>query len=127
MCELWRKAQYGHDRRERASWVVVNVTDRGVFDCVFWPWSAESGKETWKGPLPDQQQGIIHTHPNAMDPKPSVCKGCDGDTAKQVRKPVYTISNEGVYKITPKGVITQEEGPDWLNGLNPKTCQCKEE
>ncbi len=40
-------------------------------------------------------------------------------------RPVYTISKDGIWKITPSGQMTHEVDADLLNGFDYKTCECK--
>lgn len=117
MCEIWKASGYGFTPKERAAWV---ISDGDTYKCIRWPWSAQDAKETWKAPRPGGQQGVVHTHPDALNPKPSTCNKCDADTAKQIDKPVYTVSRKGVWKVSPTGEITQEEPPEWT-----KSCECQ--
>jgi hypothetical protein len=68
-------------------------------------------------------------------PQPSSGAGCTGPgdwddlcTAKKLKQPVYTVATTGIYKITPDGTITQEEGKDWRDQHKDhakKKCECK--
>ena len=118
MCDLWKKAGYGFFKHERSAWVLKN---EGGYSCLPWPWSAQTARETWNGPIPSVQVGIVHTHPDALDPKPS--RGgppSDEKTAKQIHQKVYTVSRKGVWSIDPQGTITPEEDSKWT-----KCCEQK--
>jgi RHS repeat-associated protein len=137
--DLWKQSGYGGDplHRERSAWITQNPTT-GAYGCVRWPWSATSGKETWNtkkdGPVPATMVAQAHTHPDATStfassPKPSTGgtkdNPHDDSAAQQINAPVYTISRYGIWKIDPQGNITQEAGPEWNRGLNPKQCTCQ--
>lgn len=106
MCSLWKAAQYGFDNRERAAWIVQADGARG---CVNWPWSAESGRESWPAnkPFPRGAEGIVHTHPTRATtgrsgPRPSSGgPPSDHATADKIQKPVYVVSDDGIWKATP--------------------------
>lgn len=124
ICELWKASGYGWAKTERAAWVQLNKDK--IRNCIRWPWSAETAQETWKGPLPSDLDGLVHTHPTGKDPKPSTgCEKCDDAAAQKSHVPVYTISRDGIWKITPSGQMTHEANADLLNGFDYKTCECK--
>ena len=123
MCQLWKLAMYGHDERERAAWV-VKAAD--TYECQRWQWSATANHEHWKGPFPSGLEGLVHTHANSKDPKPSQCGDlCDNGAAKKIQRPVYAISRDGVWKISATGKPERAEGRDWLKDFDMKTCECK--
>ncbi len=137
--DLWRESAYGNDplHRERAAWITRDPKT-GAYGCVRWPWSAKSNAETWDtkkdGPIPTTMVAQAHTHPNAgpgynSSPKPSIGGTADNPhddyAAAQIGQPVYTVSRLGIWKVDPKGNVTQEAGPEWNKGLNPKQCTCK--
>jgi len=37
----------------------------------------------------------------------------------------YTVTDVGVWKVTPQGKVTQEAGPELLGGFDLTTCECK--
>jgi RHS repeat-associated protein len=123
--DLWRLARYGRDNTERAAWILQDPTGAAL-GCKKWPWTAQRMAETWKGPPPQFAVGLAHTHPDSGIPQPSTGgtkqHPKDDYTAAQIKMPVYTISRRGIWKIDPAGTITQEEGPNWIDGINAKTC-----
>jgi RHS repeat-associated protein len=125
--DLWRLSGYGFDPTERAGWITKDK-GTGEYQCEKWPWSAERGRETWpKGrPIPPDMIALAHTHPRALDSKPSTggSRGNPKDdyAAKQINAPVYVISKDGIYKIDPSGKITKEEGPEWMKDIDKKNC-----
>ena len=93
----------------------------GELGCEQWPWSAENKKETWKGPPPPGSVAIVHTHPRNSSSHPS---DTDGNTARQIRMPVYVCSKDGIFMTTgwcdlerkKKGVCdTQVEDRKWYD------------
>jgi len=133
MCELWKLANWGWSIHERSAFVVIN-RDK-IRDCLKWAPTNEFSSDSWSGEFPPGLQAQIHTHgthareggtSTPRDPRPSTgCDKCDDAAAKKIKGPVYTISDRGVWKITPQGQITQEAGPELLNAFNQKTCECK--
>jgi RHS repeat-associated protein len=126
MCELWKASNWGWNINERTAWVILNKEK--IRRCLRWPSDNGYSADSWRGPIPSQLDGLVHTHPThqGRDPKPSTgCKDCDDQAAKKINRPVYTITDVGVWKITPQGKITQEAGPELLGGFDLKTCECK--
>jgi RHS repeat-associated protein len=99
---LWKKSRYGFQRTERSMWI---TEQNGELDFPQWPWSAESGKETWQGRRPSGSIAIAHTHPNALSPKPSTTGGNTGrgdqGTADAQGLPVYVVTREAIWKAVP--------------------------
>jgi RHS repeat-associated protein len=133
--DLWRQSAYGKSPAERAAWIKSSrhlqdpTTKR--FGCEKWPWSAAAAQETWNGPVPLGVIALAHTHPDEKSPKPSTggskSNPRDDYAATQINAPVYTISRKGIWKITPSGKITQEEGPEWTKGIDGASCvPCKD-
>jgi len=108
LCELWKDAGYGHDKRERAMWITQNT--KGIRDCVRWPWSAADKQETWRGAKPTGAVAIMHTHPNGTDPKPSDNDRKAADTAGVTN---YACSIKGISKVDPNCTTA---------GPKPKPC-----
>ncbi len=106
--ELWRKAGFGRERRERAAWVVV--AENGALVWRDWPPSGSFDREVWRGPVPDGTIAIVHTHANGFDPRPSLQ---DEKTARLRNLPVYAISRWGVFRVTPEGTTEQIAGEEW--------------
>jgi hypothetical protein len=99
---LFKDAMYGNDRRERAMWVVAKD---GKYSFVRWPWSAETNKETWKGPPPGGAVAVVHTHPTASAENTSD-KDRDlarGKQDKDIRMPLYVLHKNGIRKFDPAG------------------------
>ncbi|MEW5980576.1 MAG: RHS repeat-associated core domain-containing protein, partial [Acidobacteriota bacterium] len=101
---LWVKGGYGFQPTERATWITKQQGDYGT---VPWPWSAEAGKESWKGPPPIGSVAIVHTHPDNRSPKPSTTGGVtrrgDQGTADAINLPVYVVTRNAIWKAVPGG------------------------
>lgn len=108
--ELWRDSGFGKDpnRTERAGWIIRNSKDD--LEYMKWPTTAARSSETWEGTIPQHTIALAHTHPATKDPKPSA-----GDRllAKHIRVAIYTISEKGIWKVTPDGIVAKEAGFDW--------------
>jgi len=105
---LWKKGGYGFRNTERSMWITKSGDD---FDFVQWPWSAESGKETWHGMLPKGTVADAHTHPANKDPKPSQTDQKDATTTNV---PFYTITRDAVWEAVPGGKEpVQVLGQNW--------------
>jgi len=112
---LWKAASYGWSDRERSMWIAA---ENGNLSTIRWPWSAESGRETWRGPRPPGSVAIAHTHPNALSPKPSTTGGNtdrgDQGTADTQALPVYVVTRDAIWKAVPKQEEpSQVTGRDW--------------
>ncbi len=108
--ELWRDSAFGKDpnRTERAGWILRN--SNGEPEYLKWPTTAARSSESWEGPIPQNTIALAHTHPATKDPKPSA-----GDRllSKNIRVAVYTISEKGIWKVTPDGIVVKEADFDW--------------
>lgn len=112
--DLWNDSGFGRDpnRTERAAWVVRNSA--GSFEYIRWKRSSERSKERWKGPVPQNLVAQVHTHPVINDPKPS--RG-DRKLARKISIPLYTVSGNGIWKVTPDGTVTKIAGDDWFQSM----------
>jgi len=123
--DLWREGGKGRSETERAAWVIRNPKT-GVYTCKRWPWSARRRQEKWEGPIPENIAGLVHTHPDSASEKPSTGGSKnnpkDDYAAKVIGKPVYVVTRNEIWKVTPEGIVTQEEGPDWRTGIEDRTC-----
>jgi hypothetical protein len=134
---LLKASNFGFDSRERAAWVVAQDN---TYNLQRWPWSAEQGRETWKGSRPQGYVAIAHTHPTQAlsgrrsTPKPSTSDpdgSGEGDwgAAKQINAPVYTISKEAIWKITGTPLSStnpvQVAGKDWWKPSEKAKVKCK--
>jgi RHS repeat-associated protein len=127
--DLWRTEGFGKYDEEHAGWITRNPKTQ-AYGCVRWPFNHVSRHATWKGPIPINMVGQAHTHPASTSPKPSTGgdenNPTDDYTARTHNFSIYTISREGIWKIDPKGKITQEEDSTWSQGISAKTCAaCK--
>jgi hypothetical protein len=77
---------------------------------------------------------IVHTHPNNAVATPSNGASCSGPnnwddacTAKKLNGPVYVVHTQDIYKVTPDGKVSQEEGKEWREKHNTHDngCGCK--
>jgi hypothetical protein len=67
-----------------------------------------------------------HTHPVGAGraPEPSQFgRVNDKLAALRLGIPLYTVSNKGIWKVTPEGVISMEEGPEWMEGLTEENAK----
>lgn len=68
----------------------------------------------FRGKVPDNACGLIHTHPRNKPAPPSDCEGCDKDVSKRLGIPIYTVRPSGIWKYDPStDVTTQEETSKW--------------
>lgn len=116
---LWRDAGYGYVKSERAAWIVKNGETGTAW--VRWPHSANGvASEKWKGIRPTFAIAIVHTHPDTVDPRPSLV---DAETARIQGLPIYTVSRSGIWKVTPTGETALVEGNRWWQGCSsPNGC-----
>ena len=116
---LFQASGFGNNPTEHSMWV---TSKDGKYRFVGWPWSAESGKESWKGPAPDGAVAIVHTHPSAKSERPSDKDHdlADGKQSSSIRMPVYVLHRNGIWKAVP-GVKEPIRVRDshWLNGFKP--------
>lgn len=123
---LWVKGGYGLRPTERAAWITKEQDEYGS---VPWPWSAEAGKESWKGPAPAGSVAIAHTHPDRMSPKPSTTGGITGrgdqGTADAIDLPVYVVTRNAVWKAVPdtKSPV-QVVGANWWKSFEKAKVKC---
>jgi hypothetical protein len=97
---LWEKSGYGNFPTERSMWIVKSGEN---ISFIPWPWSAESGREVWKGPIPKGAVAIAHTHPQNRSPKPSGDPGDQG-TANRTNVPVYVVTRNAIWKAVPRAM-----------------------
>jgi hypothetical protein len=106
---LFRDASYGLEQTERAAWILGRPD--GDVAWARWPATFLNGMEEWKGPVPDGAIGIVHTHPQLLDPLPS---HADSKTARDLQMSVYTVSRRGIWKVTPRGEVVQVADHMWM-------------
>jgi hypothetical protein len=108
---LWKDSGYGMDtsQSERAAWILYNADH--AFEFRRWPTTLVLRHETWKGSIPKNMVGLVHTHPISVDPRPSKF---DESLAKRIHAPIYTISRFSVWRVTPDGKLKLELGRDWF-------------
>ena len=97
---LFREAAFGNVPTEHSMWV---ISKDGRYEFIEWPWSAEAGKETWKGPAPSGAVAVIHTHPSSKSERPSPGDHdlANGKQASSIRMPVYVLHRNGIWKAAP--------------------------
>jgi len=114
---LFEASGFGNNPTEHSMWVTAKD---GQYGFVVWPWSAESGKEVWKGPAPHDAVAVIHTHPSAKSERPSDKDHdlADGKQSSQIRVPVYVLHRNGIWKAVP-GVKEPVQVRDhhWVNAF----------
>jgi hypothetical protein len=129
---LWKTGGYGVRDTERSLWITGNG---GKYGSVPWPWSAESKKETWNGPLPVGTVANAHTHPDRSiseskaSPKPSTTGGNTGrgdqGTADKIGLPVYVVTGQAIWKAVPKAKDpVQVAGSDWWKPFDKAKVKC---
>ena len=114
---LWEAAGFGQEPSERAAWVLKD--DAGRVRWVAWPDGRGYLRAHWRGPVPADAVAIVHTHPTAIDPKPS---GQDVETARQLRVPVYTVSRSGIWKAAPDGSVVAVDDARWWTSCRSGAC-----
>lgn len=116
---LFEASGFGSAPTEHSMWV---VSEDGKYNFVMWPWSAEPGKERWKGPLPQGAVAVVHTHPTAKSERPSPGDHdlADGKQDSRIRMPVYVLHRNGIWKAVPsvKDPI-QVRDYHWLKDFKP--------
>jgi len=118
---LWREAGCGSRKTEHAAWIVVDGD--AYVSLVGWPARGLVWKEVWRGPPPPGVVAIIHTHPDAVDPRPSEK---DVATSREFGIPNYTVSRRGIWKATPDGETVQVDGEAWfVRCAGPAGCAVK--
>jgi len=108
--ELWKDSMFGQDPKEaeEAMWIVCNA--QGEYNFVKWQRSGESRGATWKGAVPLGAVAQIHTHPEKVDPKPSVQ---DRFISHSLNLPVFTVSRSGIWEVLPNGETNRFVGMGW--------------
>jgi hypothetical protein len=116
---LWEASGFGADRSERAAWVVG--APAGV-EWRNWPWDRRYEQSRWLGPPPGGAIAIVHTHPAAVDPRPS---DTDRATATRLGVAVYTVSRSGIWRADPGGALTRVGDERWWSGCETRK-RCRE-
>ncbi|HEX5854668.1 MAG TPA: Mov34/MPN/PAD-1 family protein, partial [Thermoanaerobaculia bacterium] len=114
---LWEAAGFGHEISERAAWILTDAA-AGV-RWLAWPDARRYLRARWDGPVPANAVAIVHTHPAAVDPKPSEQ---DIETARQLGVPVYTVSRSGIWKAVPDGPVVAVDDARWWTGCRSGAC-----
>ncbi len=116
---LFQASGFGNNSTEHSMWV---ISKDGQYEFIVWPWSAEAGKESWKGPAPKGAVAIIHTHPSAKSERPSSNDHdlADGKQSSSIRMPVYVLHRNGIWKAVPgvKDPIRVRDSR-WVNDFKP--------
>ena len=109
--DLWSASAFGRDpnRTETAAWILLDSS--GHIEFMRWRRSFARNSELWKGAVPRNVIAQVHTHSVWVDPKPS---HCDVALARRLLIPIYTISENGIWKATPFGAIRKVMEPPWL-------------
>lgn len=92
-------ARVGTDDYERAAFIARN--DDGSLRLIEWPWTHRFRSAEWKGPLPSNVVGIIHTHPKHI-PLPSED---DIRTAMRLKIPVMSITPRSLCAARATGEV----------------------
>ncbi len=114
---LFKSAGSGFRNSEEALWITCDPS--GKFGCSVWPSTANQGTSTksstsFKGTIPANMCGLMHTHPLKKPAEPSTCKGCDVDVSKRLGVPIYTVHPTGIWRFDPtSGKVEQVEDADW--------------
>jgi hypothetical protein len=116
---LWQASAFGKAPTgiERAAWILRDAN--GNLQFQRWPSSGARNKEFWKGDVPENAVAQVHTHPEHRDPRPS---SNDTEFAKKMAVPVYTITSQGVWVVSPEGKIEKVADSTWHRDL-AKPCQ----
>jgi hypothetical protein len=112
---LLRQAAFGLSEFETAAWLVRHPDGREML--VPWPPASQRKRHSWSGPLPGGTVALLHTHPAAGNPRPSVR---DRGVARRLRLPVYTISRWGIYRADPDGTVSPIASPCWTPTIDWK-------
>lgn len=107
--KLWSDSSFGKDpAHETSAWIIQN--SKGNLEWIRWPSSRKWKGEIWKGNVPPNVIAQVHTHPLITDPRPSYK---DAVLSRNMKKPLYTISREAIWKVIPNGTITEVVGTNW--------------
>jgi hypothetical protein len=98
---------------ERAAWIQYDIKKGYKF--IWWPEPSAMTVDyvpsvKWKGKLPSNVIALAHTH--RKNPKPSQQ---DILIAKRLKIPVFTISQNGIWKVAPDGTLTMVADQHWLH------------
>jgi RHS repeat-associated protein len=110
---LWKRGGYGNRDTERSTWI---TEQNNVIGEQQWPWSAQSSKDTWKGPIPADAVAFAHTHPaKGKDPKPSTGGDKTDDVAAdKTGLPNYVVTRDAIWKQVPHQKDPEQvAGRDW--------------
>ncbi len=112
--DLWKETKYGKSTNqiERAAWIIRNSS--GQYDFVRWPNLEKGRQEKWRGALPLNVVGLVHTHPVSVDPRPSTY---DVRLAVKMGIPIYTVSRDAIWKVSPDREITLEASRGWFRDV----------
>ena len=110
---VWRNAPMV--LTENAVWVLIN--SEGQYEFKRWLHTPLLGKQQWKGPIPKGTIAQVHTHPDALNARPS---HQDQSLARQIEMPIYTLSREGIWKVSKDGTITQESQAAWFEAARQR-------
>jgi len=97
---LWKRAGSGRLREERAAWILESATGLELLE---WPEAGAGNRSSWHGSIPTRAVGLAHTHPDAIDPRPSV-SGAVNDlaTAESWQLCMITVHRKGVWWYDPQ-------------------------
>lgn len=106
---LWKDSAFGKDpnRTERAAWI-LEVSDR--YELLRWPTSGARSQEFWRGPVPAYTIAQAHTHPANSQGEPS---SNDIALCRKIGVPIYTISEHGIWVVTPDGAVRKLANSEW--------------
>ena len=110
---LWKESGCGFGKSEYAAWIVASEDLELSF--VAWPHLGLISREVWRGAVPANVVAIVHTHPDAVDPRPS---DQDAATARLFGIPNYTLSRQGIWKATADGDVVRIDGEAWFVRCN---------
>ena len=100
-------SRVGIDDFERAAFIAASPD--GSLHLIEWPWTHRFRKTEWKGPLPANVVGIIHTHPKRI-PLPS---SDDIRTAMRLKMPVIALTPRSLCAAAATGEVRCAAMPPW--------------
>ncbi len=118
---LWEESGFGGVAVERAAWVLA--LDAGNVRWQAWPDEQLYLRAHWRGPVPADAVAIVHTHPDAGNPRPSPQ---DIETARRIGVPVYAVSRAGIWKAEPNGLVLAVDDKRWWIGCRSGACGAPE-